>query len=231
MALAPERLRGVRQITIDDPSEAPYRYIPIRPPRGIMKHPQFRNGFRQLGKRGLSFDAALFHHQLPELIALADAFPETTIVLNHSGQAMGLGLEARARAEMFQAWRRNMSELARRLNVYCKIGGFGLPFWGFGFEERTDPIGYLELAEAWRPYVELSIEFFGAERCMMESDYPIDSRSCGFVPLWNALKHIVRAAGHAEKMSLFHDTAARVYRINAPTLAPPGDATRREAIE
>ena len=64
--------------------------------------------------------------------------------------------------------------------------------------------------------METSIEVFGADRCMMESDYPPDSRSCGFVPLWNALKHIVRAASPAEKAALFHGTAARVYRIDVP---------------
>jgi predicted TIM-barrel fold metal-dependent hydrolase len=104
--------------------------------------------------------------------------------------------------------------VARRPNVVCKIGGLGLPIWGFGFEERTDPVGYMDLAAAWRPYVETSIEAFGAERCMMESDYPPDSRSCGFVPLWNALKYIVRSASAQEKAALFHETAARVYGID-----------------
>ncbi|UUZ77236.1 amidohydrolase family protein [Polaromonas sp. P1(28)-13] len=105
-------------------------------------------------------------------------------------------------------------ELGRRDNITCKIGGLGLPFWGFGFEKRADPVGYVELAQAWRPYVEAAIEAFGAERCMMESNYPPDGRSAGFVPLWNAFKHIVRGASVNEKAALFHDTASRVYRLS-----------------
>jgi predicted TIM-barrel fold metal-dependent hydrolase len=215
---APERLRGVRQVTIEDPSEAAYRFVPVRPPTGVMQHPNFRSGFSQLAPRGLSFDAAVFHPQLGEVAALAGAFPETTIVVNHAGHALALGLDADGRARVFEEWRKRLLEVARYPNVVCKVGGLGLPFWGFGFEERSDPIGYLELADAWRPYVETTIEAFGPERCMMESDYPPDSRSCGYVPLWNALKHIVRAASSDEKAALFHRTAARVYRIELPAL-------------
>ncbi len=215
---APDRLHGVRQVSLDDPNEAPYRYISHRPPRAIMQHPKFRLGFRELGKRGLTFDAAVFHHQLDEIADLASAFPETTIVLDHSGHAMRLGMDPAGRAEVFETWRKKLLEVARRPNIMCKVGGFGMPFWGFGFEERPDPIGFMELATTWKPFVEASIEAFGANRCMMESNYPLDSRSCGYVPLWNALKYIVRGASSEEKAALFYKTAARVYRINLPAL-------------
>lgn len=214
IGLAPQRFRGVRQITIDDPREAPYRFITNRPPRAVMQHPAFREGFRELGRRGLSFDAAMFHHQLNDLIKLADAFPETTIVLNNLGHTMSLDMGEEERKETFSQWKAALSDLGRRSNVMCKVGGLGLPFWGFGLEERTDPIGSQELATLWRPFVETAIEAFGADRCMMESNYPPDSRSCGYVPLWNALKTIVRGASTGEKKALFHDTAMRVYRIN-----------------
>jgi L-fuconolactonase len=216
LELAPDRFRGVRQISIDDPSEAPYRFITNRPPRGVMQHQDFRTGFGHLVKRGLTFDAALFHHQLQDVIDLADAFPEATIILNHCGHMMALGMDEQTRADTIRKWRTLMFEVAHRSNVYCKVGGLGLPFWGFGFGDRQDPVGYLELAAAWRPFVETSIEAFGPERCMMESNYPPDGRSAGFVPLWNALKHIVRAASNEDKAALFHGTAAKVYRINLP---------------
>lgn len=216
LALAPERFRGVRQITIEAPSDAPFRYVTNRPAPGIMRHPKFRAGFREVAKRGLSFDAAAFHHQLDEIAELADAFPDTAIVLNHVGQGLAMELDAQGRAEVLVKLRQALRELGKRPNITCKIGGLGLPFWGFGLEKRTDPIGYLELADVWRPYVEAAIEAFGVDRCMMESNYPPDSRSAGFVPLWNALKHIVRNASPEEKAALFHGTAARVYRIAFP---------------
>ncbi|MDF3835523.1 amidohydrolase family protein [Cupriavidus basilensis] len=216
MERAPERFRGVRQVTIEHPSAAPYRFIPNRPPRGVMRTPGFRPAFAHLVKRGLTFDAAVFHHQLQDVIDLADAFPNATIVLNHCGHAMAMDMDEQGRAQVFQEYRKLMIEASRRPNVYCKVGGLGMPFWGFRFEERQGPIGYLELATAWRPYVETTIEAFGAGRCMMESNYPPDGRSAGFVPLWNALKHVVRAASAADKAALFHGTAAKVYRIRVP---------------
>ena len=219
LQLAPDRFRGVRQITIEDPSEASYRFMTQPPPRGIMRSAGFRPAFRHLAPRGLSFDAAVFHHQIPEIAELADAFPETTIVLNHMGVAMAMDLDAEGRAEVFQSWRSALHDVARRPNVVCKLGGLGMPFWGFGFETRSDPIGYVELAAAWKPYLEVSIEAFGANRCMMESNFPPDGRSCGFVPLWNALKHIVRNYSQDEKAAMFHGTAANVYRIELPNRA------------
>lgn len=218
LELAPDRFRGVRQVSIDDPTEVAYRFITKRPPRGVMKSPGFRPGLRHVVKRGLTFDAALFHHQLQDVIELADAFPDGTFVLNHCGHAMAMDMDEQEKAEVFREYSRLLFEVARRPNVHCKIGGLGMPFWGFRFEEREDPIGYQELATAWRPYVETTIEAFGADRCMMESNFPMDARSAGFVPIWNALKHIVRAASPGEKEALFHGTAARVYRISLPGL-------------
>jgi L-fuconolactonase len=141
-------------------------------------------------------------------------------VLNHVGMAMGMEMGESERTEVFAAWSRDLRELARRQNVTCKLGGLGMPFWGFGFEHRTDPMGYLELAAAWRPFIETAIEAFGAERCMMESNFPPDGRSCGFVPLWNAMKHIVRDCSAEQKAALFHRTAARVYRIDTSWITP-----------
>lgn len=215
---APERFRGIRQISIEHPSEAPFRFMTHRPPQGILSHPGFRPGFAHLARRGLSFDAAVFHQQLGDIADLADAFPDTVIVLNHLGLAMAMDQNEDGKAQVFRQWRDLVREVARRPNVYCKIGGFGMPFWGFGFESSAEPIGYLELATAWRPYVETAIETFGASRCMMESNFPPDGRSCGYVPLWNALKHIVRGISLDDKAALFHGTASHVYRIRLPEL-------------
>jgi predicted TIM-barrel fold metal-dependent hydrolase len=228
LAAAPDRFRGIRQLTMEFPGEAPWRFVTNPPPSGILASPGFRPAFRHLAARGLSFDAAVFHHQLPELADLAGAFPDTTIVLNHMGQAMALDMSGQDRAEVVADWSKGLNELARRPNVVCKVGGLGLPFWGFGFERRADPVTYLELAAMWRPYVETAIEAFGVDRCMMESNFPVDGRSCGFVPLWNALKHIVNGASAAEKTALFHKTAARIYHIDPAALpsCPPSQPAR-----
>jgi L-fuconolactonase len=178
-----------------------------------MRSPGFREGFAEVARRGLVFDAAVFHNQLADISDLADAFPDTPIILNHLGQAVGMEMDVAGRTEVFHQWQSALRDVAQRPNVLCKIGGLGLPFWGFGFENRTDTVGYLELAEVWKPYVETSIELFGPDRCMMESNFPPDGRSCGFVPLWNALKYLVRGASAEDKAAMFHETATRVYRI------------------
>ena len=104
---------------------------------------------------------------------------------------------------MFRTWSANLRQLAKRPNVMCKVGGLGMPVWGFRFEEREDVVGYQELAATWRPYVEAAIDAFGIDRCMMESNFPPDGRSGGFIPTWNAHKHILSGCSAEEKAKLF----------------------------
>lgn len=214
--IAGDRLKGIRQTTLELPDPSLRQYMTHPPPEGIMQHPGFRKGLGQLARRGLSFDVAVFHNQLPTIAELADAFPDTTFVVNHIGMALRIGKSEAELADVFTVWRKNLQELARRQNVVCKIGGLGVPFWGFGFYDRKDVIGYMELANAWRPYIETGIATFGPKRSMLQSDFPMDGRSCGYVPAWNALKHVVRDHSAAEKADLFYNTANRVYRLGMP---------------
>jgi L-fuconolactonase len=214
---APERFRGVRQVVFDYPDDSAYRYATIRVPQGVLHHPEFRKAFRHIGPRGLVFDASVFSIQLPDIMALADDFPDTQIVLNHAGIAMGLDKSEAERAELRHRLLADLRELAKRPNVACKVGGFGMPYWGFGMNDEVDPdtvYGYRDLATVWAPYVEGAITAFGPERCMMESNFPVDGRTCGYVPLWNALKYITRDYTPAEKAAMYHGTAALVYRID-----------------
>lgn len=216
LAIAPQRMRGVRQIVFSHPSEALKPYMRYHCPPGMLADSQFRAGFRQLAARGLSFDATVFHTQLDELGDLAAAFPDAPIVLGHLGLAMNIGLSPAEVEQTFRDWREGLKRLARHPNVTCKVGGLGMPFWGFGFDRREDTVGSAELAVAWRPWVETAIEVFGADRCMMESNFPPDGISCGWVPLWNALKLVTRGCSADERSELFVGTGARFYRIDLP---------------
>ena len=216
LALAPQRMRGIRQITFTHPSAALKPYMRYTCPPGMMADPGFRAGFAQLARRGLSFDATVFHTQLDELCDLAATFPDTAIVLGHLGLAMNIGLNPTELEDTFKAWREGLQRLARHPNVSCKVGGLGMPFWGFGFDRREDEVGSAELAVAWRPWVETAVEAFGAQRCMMESNFPPDGISCGWVPLWNALKLVTRGCSADERALMFRQTGARVYRIELP---------------
>jgi len=214
MTVAPSRFRGVRHVTLDYPDERPFRYVmTYKPLAGILDNTKFLDGLAELSKRGLTFDCAIYDPSLRKLAEVVDRFPEMTFVLDHMGTAVGVDMTNDQKFEVFARWRNYLRDLARRQNVFCKIGGLGMPVWGFGFESRVDEIGYQELAEAWKPFIETTIEAFGPSRCMMESNFPVDGRSCGYVPLWNAMKYVVRGSSSDEKAALFSGTATRVYRL------------------
>ncbi|HTI83135.1 MAG TPA: amidohydrolase family protein, partial [Acetobacteraceae bacterium] len=177
---------------------------------------KFREGFAQLAPLGMSFESWQYHPQLPDATDLARAFPGTTIILNHVGGVLGVGPYNNHRQEVLQGWRKDISELAKCPNVYCKLGGLGMVSVGFDFHEQELPPTSEDLAAAWRPYIEHCIEAFGVDRCMFESNVPPDKQSGGYTELWNAFKHITAKATPAEKKALYSGTAAKVYRLIAP---------------
>jgi L-fuconolactonase len=210
---APERFRGIRQLTIEHHNDAPFVHMTHPPRAGLLRSAEFARGFRHLAPRGLSFDAAVFHPQLPDLAAIADANPDTTIVLNHLGIAMAMDCDDAGRDAVFLEWRKNLRDLARRPNVMCKITGLALPYWGFKFEMRSEAPTAAELIKAWRPYVETAIEAFTPDRCLIGSNFPNDGTVCDYTTLWSVYKAIIRDYSKDEQWSLLHDAAARIYRI------------------
>ena len=212
LAASPNRFRGIRHICTWDASPAVKTPIPGAP-RGLMLDSAFRAGFAALQKYGLSYDAWLYYPQLPELVSLARAFPEVPIIVNHIAGVLGVGPYAGKRDEVFQAWKRGMGELAACPQVVVKLGGLGMPRSGFGWETQPAPPGSQELAEATAPYYLAAIELFGADRCMFESNFPVDKLSYSYGIVWNSFKRMTRSFSRPERAALFHDTATRVYRL------------------
>jgi predicted TIM-barrel fold metal-dependent hydrolase len=210
---ASRRFRGIRHASAWDASDQ-IRKSHTNPSRELLRNQQFRAGFACLRGLGLSFDAWLYHPQIPELADLAAAFPDVTIVLDHMGGPLGVGPYAGKREEVFAAWRTDMAELARCTNVVVKLGGRTTTMSGFGWHKRDAPPSSVELADAMGPYYRICIEYFGVERCMFESNFPVDRASCSYTVLWNAFKRLTRGYSHAERSALFHDTATRVYRLD-----------------
>ena len=180
---------------------------------GLYLSDPFRAGFRHLAPRELSFDAWLLEPQLPDLIDLARAFPETAVVLDHVGTPLGRASYQGRLSERFEPWRANIRELAKSPNVAVKLGGLAMAFCNFPSFLAEPRAPSAQLAEEWRPYIETCIEAFGPERCMFESNFPVDMGACGYATLWNAFKRIAAGASEAEKASLFAGTAKRVYRL------------------
>ena len=211
LAASPERFRGIRRSTAADASPDIRSYK--NPPLGLLLDATFREGFACLQRYDLSFDAGVYHHQLTELADLARAFPETMIILNHIGGPLGIGSYAGQRETVFQVWRTGMAEVAACPNVVVKLGGLGMPNYGHGWHERPTPPGSAELAEVMSPYFMWCIEQFGVERCMFESNFPVDNVSYSYITMWNAFKRVTQGFSTEERAALFHDTAARVYRL------------------
>jgi L-fuconolactonase len=206
------RFRGIRQSSVWEPS-IPARLGTSNPPPGLLADPAFRSGFAALGQAGLSFDAWLYHPQILELTDLVRAVPATPVILNHLGGPLGQGAYAGRRDEVRAAWRAAMSDLAGCPSVWLKLGGIGMPLFGLDFHEHPEATTSADLAAAWGPDIRWCIELFGVERCMFESNFPVDAASCGYAVLWNAFKRITADASRAEKAALFHDTAVRAYRL------------------
>lgn len=212
MAASPNRFRGIRHAS--GWHESPeIRNSHTNPPPELLADNEFRRGFAVLGRLGLSFDAWFYHHQLGELVSLARAFPETTIVLDHFGGPLGIGPYEGHQKEVFEDWNRAIAEVAACPNVVAKLGGVNMPVNGFGWDKRPTPPGSEELAATTKQYYERSIELFGPNRCMFESNFPVDKGSYGYGVFWNACKRLAQGASAAEKADLFHDTASRFYRL------------------
>ena len=183
------------------------------PPLHLYMDPKFREGFAKLAKFGLSFDSWAYHTQLEELADLARAFPETPIVMDHIGVPLGVGPYVGQRPAVFAEWKKSLQEIARLPNMFIKIGGLGMSVFGFSFHEQPKPPTSLELAQAWRPYILTCIDIFGPERCMFESNFPVDKGTCSYVVLWNAFKRMTAGMSDHEKQLLYRDTAKKFYRL------------------
>ncbi|MFC2005430.1 amidohydrolase family protein [Chloroflexota bacterium] len=205
------RFRGIRDSSAWDAN--PEIPSPRSRPKGMLLDPKFREGFACLQKYSLSFDAWLYHPQLMELLNLARAFPDIPIIVDHVGGPLGIGPYTGKRGEVYQEWKRGIATLATCPNVVVKLGGLGMPLCGFGWHERTTPPSSAELAEAMAPYYLWCIEQFGVDRCMFESNFPVDKQSYSYTIMWNSFKRISKDFSLEERAALFHDTAVKVYRL------------------
>ena len=210
---AADRFRGIRHsASYDADSNVLGPLVRVGP--GLYAQKNFREGYAQLAKFKLSFDSWLLEPQLPELIDLAQAFPETPVILDHVGTPLGLAGYQGRREERFPLWRANIRKLAALPNVSVKLGGLAMSFCNFPSFLQSPPASSTQLAAEWRPYIEACIDAFGVNRCMFESNFPVDAASCTYRVLWNTFKKIVAGASASEKTALFSGTAARFYRLD-----------------
>ena len=204
------RFRGVRHATAWDASDE-VRNGHSRPFEQMMGMGEFRAGVRTLAEMGFSFDAWLYHPQLPELAAAA---PEATVVVNHLGGPLGIGPYRGDRSRVRADWRASVERVAACPNVFLKLGGIGMDaYFATGWAARAVPPGSEEVAEHWGDDVRFCIDSFGPDRCMFESNFPVDRQTLTYPVVWNAFQIMASGYTDAEQDDLLSGTAARVYRL------------------
>jgi len=206
------RLRGVRFNVVWHDVHSTVAHAGRATTPHMLSDDRYRAGLREVARRDLTYDVWLYHQQLSELAETLDAVPELTFVLDHLGGPVPDGATPASRSAIFDDWRDGLAEVARRPNVVLKVGGVGMPVYGFGFQDVERP-GFAALADAWRPYVDVAMETFGPDRCMFESNFPIDKQSFGYDSLWNAFKLLTADYSPDERAALFSGTATRVYGL------------------
>ena len=208
---SPDRFRGIRHSVSWDPSPD----LPNTESEGLLSRESYLAGARVLASMGLCLEHSLYFPQLLELAEFARAVPDLTIVLNHIGGLTRVGPYANRDGEVLPAWRAGIAAVAECPNIVIKLGGVGQPRYGFDWRERSKPVGSEELAESLSPLMSHCIEQFGPNRCMFESNFPVDKISYSYSVIYNAFKRLSKANSASERAAMFHDNAARVYRISS----------------
>ncbi len=187
--MAHRNMRGIRHIVNRHPDP-----VLNFADRDYLNDPVWRRGFGRLKDHGLSFDLQIYPDQMETAAALADENPDIQIILNHTGMPITRD------AEHLDLWRKGMRGLAARPNVATKISGIGM-------------LDHRWTVDSIRPIVLDTIEIFGVSRCAFASNFPVDSLFSDYATLWNAFITITEGFSEDERAALFHDTAARLYRI------------------
>ncbi len=204
--------RGIRQSAARD-ARPDALSIRIRAPEGLYQRQDFRQGLARLGALGFTFDAWHYHHQNADFADLARSAPDTMMILDHFGTPLGVGPYASESEAIFETWQRDITALAACPNVIAKLGGLAMPDNGFGWDRASRPPTSDEFVAAQSRYYLHTIDAFGPNRCMFESNFPVDKRSLSYPVLYNGLKKIAARFTDDEQDAMFRGTAARVYRL------------------
>ena len=204
--------KGIRHAGSWDPSDK-INNSHHNPPRDMYLMKEFGEGVKALRNKSLVFEAWQYHHQLTQVVHLARNNPDLVIVLDHFSGPLGVDSYATKKEEVYDNWKKDLKELSSCDNVFAKLGGLAMPVNGLGFETNSNPPTSNEFMSIQRQFYLTTIDFFGTERCMFESNFPVDKYSVSYHVLWNAFKNLVKDFSQTEKDHLFFKTASNVYNI------------------
>ena len=183
------------------------------PIENIYHNKSFMKGAEELINLKLTFDAWHYHHQINDLSIFAKKYPELTIIHDHFGGPLGVGPYEGKKEEIFKKWKDDISLLSESKNVYAKLGGLAMPVNGWNFHKQNKPASSDQIVDMHHEYYLHTINCFGVERCMFESNFPVDRRSVSYHVIWNAFKKMVLGYSDEDKNKLFFKNAKDVYGV------------------
>jgi len=207
------RFRGIRDALASAPDGAEL-FIAGRAAAGKAATPDFRRGVARLGERGLTYDSWHYHMQNREFTELAQACGDTTMVLDHFGTPLGA---VQALDEIYPTWQADVTAIAALPNTVAKIGGLAMPDNGFGWMNPGNPPDVATFLAAQEKWYRHTIDAFGPDRCMFESNFPVDKLCVDYSVYWAACRQMAEHYTAAEQADLFAGTAARVYSLEIPS--------------
>lgn len=203
-------LKGIRD-TVAWSEHPALRNHRINPSRSDLGSDSFRIGAAAVGEAGLALDLWIYQDQLVELADVVRKVPNTKFVLDHCGGPLMLGPYAGQRSARLAAWKEGIARISELENVYMKIGGLGMRTLGFDFHLWPAPPSSEDLQRAWAPYVDACLAHFGPDRCMFESNFPVDKEVASYRTIWNAFKLLSAHLPETARVSLMAGTAKAVY--------------------
>jgi len=206
------RLKGIRMLLASH-TDPRISSGAVKSDLGLMLHPNFIDGAKCVQDANLSLDFWIYHTQLNEMEKIARALPDLTIILNHIGGPIHIGEYEGKQAATHREWRSAMMRLSRIPNINVKLGGLGMAVNGAKFHNSKFPPNSVQLSDVWKPWIYETIDMFGFDRCMFESNFPVDKGSCSYGALWNAFKIIAKDMSDDEINKLFSKNAAKIYKI------------------
>ena len=178
------KLRAVRHVIQDEPDQ------------DYILRDDFNRGIETLGDFGLAYDILIFERHLPQTVRFVDRHPALVFILDHVAKP-------RIKEDLLSPWRENISQLAERDNVYCKLSGMATEA---DYRQWTE--------EQLMPYMEIVLDAFGPERLMFGSDWPVCLVACGYERWLGVVQRFISKLSAAEQEAILGGTAAEAYRLH-----------------
>ncbi|HYP17367.1 MAG TPA: amidohydrolase family protein, partial [Opitutus sp.] len=193
--VAPDVGETLATLAASEPKLRSVRHVLQGEPNGYMLGEAFNQGLARLASLNLVYDLLVFERQLPEAITLVDRHPSQRFVLDHIAKP-------RIAAGEFEPWARNIRDLARRPNVYCKLSGM---------VTEADRTSWSD--SQLRPYFDHVVSCFGPSRLMFGSDWPVCLDVCDYARWRQMVGRWTNLLTADEQARIFGETAVEAYRL------------------